>query len=250
MESEKDNGWKLYFNNNAADYELEVFTRNTLQEVDFIEEEIGKNRDLTILDIGCGTGRHSLEFARRGYRVTGIDLSPEMLKEAISKANRESLTNVEFVEADARSFQLEKNFDLALCLCEGAFGLLSEEDNPFERDLRILKNVNMHLKPGSKLIMTVLNALRTIRTYSDEDVRKGTFDNLSLMEINPVQNFDQRLAGDIIIKEKGFVASELYLMLQISGFKVLNFWGGTAGNWDRKALRMDEMEIMIIAEKL
>ncbi|MBN1425419.1 methyltransferase domain-containing protein, partial [Candidatus Fermentibacteria bacterium] len=63
------------FTDYAGTYDREVFTQGTLGEVDFIEQELGGDRSKRILDVGCGTGRHAIELARRGYQVTGIDLS-------------------------------------------------------------------------------------------------------------------------------------------------------------------------------
>ena len=67
------------FDNYSRKYDQESYTSGTAGECDFIEQEIGFDRSVRILDIGCGTGRHSIELARRGYRVTGIDLSKSML---------------------------------------------------------------------------------------------------------------------------------------------------------------------------
>lgn len=67
------------FENYADRYDKEEFTKGTAGEVDFIEEELASDRSEQILDVGCGTGRHSREFARRGDTVTGIDLSESML---------------------------------------------------------------------------------------------------------------------------------------------------------------------------
>jgi predicted TPR repeat methyltransferase len=74
------------FEDYAETYDRQPFTSGTLAEVDFIEREIGDDGSARILDIGCGTGRHAIELARRGYDVTGVDLSASQLRRAREKA--------------------------------------------------------------------------------------------------------------------------------------------------------------------
>lgn len=243
------NPWEVFFNNYATRYTEESFTKNTKQEVDFIEQELRLPKGAYILDVGCGTGRHSIELAKRGYRVTGIDISQEMLKEAQKRCTEENVS-VEFIQTDAANFNLDKLYDACICLCEGAFGLLSKIEDPFERDIKILKNINRALKIDAKLLLTALNGLRMIRMYSDEDVTRGVFDPIGIVESHPMSNYLENAPDDLYLREKGFVATELVLMLKIAGFYVENIWGGTAGSWNRQMLKMDEMEIMIVSKKV
>jgi len=83
--------YETLFTDYAKTYDQEAFTQGTVQEVDFIEQEIGDNTSKRILDIGCGTGRHAIELAKRGYQVTGIDLSESQLKRAQQKAKNENV---------------------------------------------------------------------------------------------------------------------------------------------------------------
>ncbi len=78
--------YEALFTDYAETYDKESFTQGTLGECDFIEAEIGGDRSVPILDIGCGTGRHAIELARRGYKVTGVDLSPSQIERAREKA--------------------------------------------------------------------------------------------------------------------------------------------------------------------
>ena len=123
------------FTNFARTYDKESFTQGTVQEVDFIESEIGSDKTRTILDIGCGTGRHAIELAKRGYNVTGIDLSNSQLKRAMEKAQSEHV-KVTFLQKDARNFKLDTSFDLVIMLCEGGFPLMETD----EMNYKILKN--------------------------------------------------------------------------------------------------------------
>jgi 2-polyprenyl-3-methyl-5-hydroxy-6-metoxy-1,4-benzoquinol methylase len=83
--------------------------------VDFLIEELALPPAGSILDVGCGTGRHSIELARRGYSVTGPDLSREMLTRAVASAEAAGVS-VEWVRADASRFTLPERYDGAICL--------------------------------------------------------------------------------------------------------------------------------------
>lgn len=142
------------FQDFADKYDREIFTAGTTGEADFIEKEINFNREALILDIGCGTGRHSLELARRGYNVTGFDLSPSMIEKARLLAEKENL-KIDFQVRDARDFNFREAFDLAIMICEGAFPLMESDEMNFS----ILQNACNSLKHGGKLIQTTLNGL-------------------------------------------------------------------------------------------
>lgn len=244
----KRNEWEEFFDGHAPAYMENVFTKNTLAEVDFIIEELKLPQGSRILDVGCGTGRHSVELAKRGYSVTGVDLSSVMLaqaKEAAGKAGAE----VEWIHADATQFKPDRLYDAAICLCEGAFGLLGKNDDPLEQGLSILRNINRALKPRSKLMMTVLNGLALIRKYKQEDVEKGVFDPVTLAEVYPMEYDTPDGKKSLMVRERGFTPTELRLMLGQTGFEVKHIWGGTAGKWGRRKIDLDEIEIMVIATK-
>ncbi|MFW6132032.1 MAG: class I SAM-dependent methyltransferase, partial [Candidatus Aminicenantaceae bacterium] len=142
------------FTDYANTYDKESFTKGTIQEVNFIEEEIEYDKSKTILDIGCGTGRHAIELAKRGYKVTGIDLSESQLKKAQEKTKQANV-DIQFLKKDARDFSFKIPFDMVIMICEGAFPLMETDEMNFE----ILKNAEKALKPDGKLIFTTLNAL-------------------------------------------------------------------------------------------
>ena len=245
---DKFHGWEYFFDKHAPEYMDNIFTGNTDAEVDFLEEELGLEKGDSVLDVGCGTGRHSLELARRGYNVTGIDISEKMLDRGREIAEEENL-DIEFIKANAVDFKLKKRYDSAVCLCEGAFGLLNMGEDPMERDIKILKNISNCLKPGGKFILTALNGLRKIREYSDEDVETGRFDPINVVEYFPAKEVIDEAPDDMFLQEKGFLATELKLMHDAAGLAVKNFWGGTAGDWNREVVKMDEMEIMVVSIK-
>ena len=244
----KQNEWEFFFDHHAPHYLDNIFTKNTLEEVEFIIEELMLPAGSHILDIGCGTGRHCIELARRGYKMTGVDISSGMLNEARLGATRIGV-KIDLIHADAVGFKAEKEFDAAICICEGAFGLLGSEDDPYQHDLDILRNINKALKPDGMLILTALNGMLKIRGATQGAITDGSFDPLTLTDIYPHEYVNLEGDKEIIVRERGFVPSELVLMLRVAGFRVERIWGGTAGNWKRRAVDLDEMEMMVIARK-
>src|SRR4030042_5496262 len=94
--------YESLFENYGKTYDKECFVQGTLGECDFIEQELAYDKSLKIIDIGCGTGRHSIELAKRGYHITGIDLSESQLKRAKEKAGEQGLQII-FERHDARN---------------------------------------------------------------------------------------------------------------------------------------------------
>ncbi len=238
--------WERFFDAHAPIYDENIFTKNTVGEVDFLLEELNLGRGGSILDVGCGTGRHSVELAKRGYRVTGLDLSSGML-EIAAVAAKTAGVQVEWIRADATNFSFPGQFDAAICLCEGSFGLLGQSDDPIAQPLSILCNISRSLKPRARFLATVLSAARMFRLHSNEDVASGRFDPFSLAELSDCAPCE---GGDLVaLRERGFVGTELRMLFGLAGFTVLHLWGGTAGNWGRRPLDLDEYEIMVVATK-
>jgi len=238
--------WEEFFDGHAPIYEQNVFTRNTLVEVDFLVEVLGLGEEAALLDLGCGTGRHSVELARRGFRVTGVDLSQGMLTEARRSAERAGVT-VEWRKGDAGTFRPGGLFDAVICLCEGGFGLLGAADDPVRQPLAILKTIAVSLKPAAPFLITVLNGLAMARRNTPADAESGKFDPQRMVEVSDCRPTPE--GSPIELWERGFVPTELILMAETVGLEVTDIWGGTAGRWGRRAIDLDEMEIMVVGRQ-
>jgi len=242
------------FHNYSKTYETEEFIKGTIGEIDFIEKEINYDKSKKILDIGCGTGRHSIELAKRGYTVTGIDLSECMLERAIEKA-RESNVKVDFINADARDLKFEKEFDLALIICEGGFPLMETD----EMNFKILQNAAKSLKNKGKLILTTLNGLfplfHSVKDYinsnsTEERSSENTFDLMTFRDKSTIKITDDNGNTKIIkCDERYYVPSEITWLLKSLGFKKIGIYGCKLGAFSKKdKLSTEDLEMLVIAE--
>lgn len=240
--------WQRFFDAHAAHYDENVFTKNTLAEVDFFLALFPLAKGARILDVGCGTGRHSIELAKRGFSVTGLDLSSGMLEVAKRKAS-EAGAQVDWIHDDATTFKADKPYDAALCVCEGAFGLIGAEDDPEVHDLAIAKCTAASLRSGGGFLLTALNAYGAIRRFTDDNVKNGAFDPATMIA-EYEDEWDLPEGKTILtVRERLFIAPEVTRMLREAGFRVDAVYGGTAGNWGRRPISLDEIEAMYVCTK-
>ncbi len=249
--------YEKLFENYGQKYDKECFTQGTIGECDFIETELSFNKALKILDVGCGTGRHAIELAKRGYNVTGFDLSKAQIEKAREKAQVENL-NIDFRVLDARNLPFEKEFDVAIMLCEGAFPLMETDEMNYE----ILKNVSRALKAKAKFIFTTLNGLFPIR-HSINDFHAAdqntegaqyiseTFDLMTFRDYN-ITTFtdDDGKEHSIECNERYYIPSEITWLLKSLKFSKIDILGAKLGAFSRSdKLNTEDYEMLVIGER-
>jgi len=253
----KKQWYETLFENYGDKYDNEVFTQGTSGECDFIEREINHNKELKIIDIGCGTGRHSIELTKRGYQMTGIDLSETLLQKAREKAKVNNL-QIDFQHHDARNLPFEKQFDVAIMLCEGGFPLMETDEMNFQ----ILSNVSKALKTKCKFIFTTLNGLfplfHSINDFHIEGAVEGNatydsthFDLMTFRDHN-ITRFedDHGITHELECNERYYVPSEITWLLQSLGFTNIEIFGAKIGAYSREdVLSSNDFEMLVIAER-
>lgn len=144
--------WTSFFRGPFAELQLAGPSSETTRgEVDALERALELGPVLRILDVPCGVGRHSLELARRGHRVTGVDFNRTVLERARVEAGAEKL-DVEFREQDMRTLDFDAEFDRALCHW-GSFGYFDDAENA-----AFVRLVARALRPGGSFFLDTLVA--------------------------------------------------------------------------------------------
>ena len=249
--------YESLFENYGKKYDNECFVHGTMGECDFIEKEINSNKKFNILDIGCGTGRHSIELTKRGYKITGVDLSDSQLNRAKEKAMQQNL-NIDFQKHDARELPFVNEFDLAIMLCEGSFPLMETD----EMNYQILQNAANALKPNGKLIFTTLNGLfplfHSVKDFLAAAALEGnaTTDGLSF-DLMTFREYSTTYAEDdfgnkkeLKCNERYYVPSEITWLLKSLGFKSIEIFGSKLGAFSRDdKLTTEDFEMLVIAVK-
>lgn len=249
--------YEALFENYGKRYDQEVFVQGTLGECDFIEQEIGLNKSLKILDIGCGTGRHAIELTKRGYKITGVDLSDSQLARAREKAEKQNV-RMDFLKHDARNLPFVKEYDLVIMLCEGAFPLMETDEMNYE----ILKNATKSLKENGKIIFTTLNGLfplyHSVEAFCAAGAQEGnatyrsnTFDLMTFRDHNITEiEDDNGNKKRLECNERYYMPSEITWLLQSLGYQKIEIFGAKLGAFSRNdKLTTEDFEMLVVAGK-
>ena len=236
-------------------YEDEIFWRTfaptlfdqerldaAVEEIDGVIELLDIEKGAKILDLCCGIGRHSLELARRGYSVVGVDLTEEYLAKACKQADSEGL-NIEFIKSDMRHFCQIENFDAAINMFT-AFGYFQDDTE----NKRVLANLYCSLRKGGKLVIDVAGKEVVARIWQERDWHEQD-GGIFLRESKMSQNWSWHENKWMMLKngklqEFGFAhriysAVELSGLLTDCGFSSVDIYGDLAGaDYDHNAKRL------------
>jgi len=138
-----------------------------------------------VLDLGCGTGGHSLSLASRGYEVTGVDASPVMVAAASKKARQRDLP-VRFIVARLEALDLGERFDAVVCMFNVIDYVVGDKGLQ-----KTFGNVRRHLAPGGLFLFDFRNGVPAIRSYEATRVKwvhanKPKILRISETELDPI----------------------------------------------------------------
>lgn len=211
------------------------FTKGTRQEVDALIEFLNLTPGARILDVGCGPGRHAHELARRGMVVHGIDISERF----IEIAKEDAPAGATFERIDARKMEFEECFDAVVCLCQGAFGLMTASGD----DLDIFQRLCRALVPGGRLALSAFNAYFAVKYHSD-----ATFDAASGVshERTEVKN-DVGESHTVDLWTGCYTPRELRLLCDAAGVNVDAIYSVEPGRYVAADPTVETPEFLLIA---
>jgi SAM-dependent methyltransferase len=216
----------------------------TVREAEQILTLVQPPQGAAVLDLCCGPGRHSLESARRGFRVTGVDRTARYLETARAAATREGLT-VEFVQEDMRHFHRPAAFDLALNLFS-SFGYFEDE----VENLRVLRQLHEALKPGGQVLLEMAGKEPLARTFQPRTWHRHAERDEYLLEERIIRDGWRRMENHWIWMRgpeqqvftwqiRLYSGAELTDLLAEAGFAGVQLYGSLAGTpYDQTAQRL------------
>ena len=218
-------------------YERNAFALGTEQETAFLWDALRLAPGQVLVDVGCGTGRHTRALAERGVRALGIDISQGLLAAAASHG-----TTAAFVRADARHIPLPDGAaDAVLCLCQGGFGITPGGDR------RILGEIARVLRPGGLLALTAFSLVFAARFLAPEDAIDADRGLVwSPAEVRGAD--DERRRYDLWTS--CYSPGELRGMLLTSGFELENLSGVEPGAYGTQPPRVTHPELLAIARRV
>jgi SAM-dependent methyltransferase len=216
---------------------------NTSNEVDSIKSLCKIQPDDAILDLCCGVGRHTLEFARRGHKVVGVDRTKLYLERA-KKAAKDEKLNIEFVLDDMRTFYRKKSFDVVLSM----FTSFSYFDD-HEEQMLVLRNIYASLRAGGRVILESMGKEVLARIFNRHSWSEWPH-GFMLEEREAIDNWSKMHNKWIFIQKDGSVRRwdvvhwiysgvEIKDMLESVGFSDVKVFGALDGSdYDNEADRL------------
>ena len=232
------------------------FTMGTAQEVQFLTEVLGLEPGMTVLDVGCGPGRHAVALAKAGIDVIAVDISERFLEVGEDVAVREGVSErIEWHRLDARRMFDDprvagRGVDAAVSLCQGAFGLGGPSDGADPQNLApdagVLTGIRSALRPGGKLAVSAFSSYFQVRWLEDTDA----FDAASAVNHETTELRDTAgLRADAELWTTCYTPRELRLLAERCDLAVDHLWSVTPGDYQRTEPSIDTPEFLLLAHR-
>lgn len=233
--------WPALADHAGRSYLRYSFTKGTEQEVEFLSAALELRAGDRILDIGCGPGRHSQALNRRGMRVIGVDLALGFLRLA-QEESPPGHPGPGFVQADVRALPVRPaSFDVAICLCQGGFGLLGGTGE----ESAALGAMAGALRPGGRLALSAFSSWYAVRWLGEGE--RFDASTAVLHETAKVWDRSGTEEAGFSLASTCFTPRELTLMAEAAGLTVEAIWSVEPGRYGPHPPDVDRPEWLMIA---
>lgn len=234
--SEPDHWFEPLADHLGAAYLRYSFTKGTDQEVAFLVDVLELRAGQRVLDVGCGPGRHALALAAQGIEVVGVDISQRFVDIATERTPEGA--PAAFVRADARSLHYDREFDVAISLCQGAFGLVGPG-----ADVDVLAGMAGALVPGGRFAVSAFSSYFQVK-YPQEE---GRFDvGTGVHHERTVIKDESGRGADVDLWTTCYTARELDLLATRAGLVVDNIWSVNPGDYARREPTIETAELLVV----
>jgi SAM-dependent methyltransferase len=226
----------------GAAYLRYSFTKGTAQEIEFLVGALDLRPGQRVLDVGCGPGRHAYALAERGIEVVGVDISQRF----VDIAREGAPPGASFVRGDARDLRFDAEFDAAVSLCQGAFGLAGGPAAPLDADGEVLAVIARALRPGGVAAVSAFSAYFQVRWLEDGD----SFDAGAGVNHERTEVRDEGgVAAPADLWTTCFTPRELRLLAAHAGLEVRAIWSVAPGAYAADPPTIDSPEFLLVAAR-
>jgi len=241
----------------GAAYLRYSFTKGTVAEVDHLMDVLHLEAGARVLDVGCGPGRHLLEFARRGVLVHGIDISQTFVDLAAAAIAEEHLDGASVERADARDLaalsHLTGGFDAVVALCQGGFGLMTAADarGGVDGDRLVLSGMVSALADGGRLALSAFSSLFVVDAVARGDFPDAVFDaDSGVCHERTTVRDPHGVARSADLWTSCYTPRELRLLCALEGLDVVSVSGVEPGDYATRSPTMEHPEWLLVARRM
>lgn len=225
--------------------------------VDFCIEVLGLKAGQEILDIACGSGDQSINFAKKGLKVTGFDISGRLI-EVAKECAKDNAVNVNFFTGDMRAMKFTNRFNAAVLLSH-SFGFFNHQEN-----IHVLKETYNSLKEKSRLLLDLMNPYNLPRFHKTWTELEGGYllsephaldAPAGVLRGHPAKYIDVENSRIVIMNEDAlsnndirmYTAPEIRNMLEEVGFKKIETYG--QNKLPRMQYSADSERMVVVAKR-
>lgn len=249
------------------------WARHAQREAGWIREYCRIREGDSVLDLGCGGGRHSIVLATEGFEVLGIDYSSTLIDGARKNHREAGLSNLSYAVEDCRELRLNRHFSSVVCLYD-VVGTYADD----EQNARLLETIRHHLAPGGRALISVMNGVLTRRLATRFFDLAGNPDSLLELDASGTMqesgdifdpdhflletstgvvyrkerfDRDRQLPAELIVRDRRYSIDEICSLCRAAGLDVIWARPVRAGQWDVELPETDDRakEILVLCER-